>query len=368
MNGFLDNFWAQWQDHLADYWIFWVFGAVFVVMLLHFIAARLFRQALVRAERTNNAWDDALVFGLSGPVELGIWIFGINFAALITARLTELEWLSTIGTINRVALILLFAWLALRFIKRAETNLTAEGYLEKPMDLTTAKALGNLIKASIVITASLVVLQTLGFSISGVLAFGGIGGIAVGFAARDLLANFFGALTIYLDKPFAVGDWIRSPDKPIEGVVEDIGWRRCVIRTFDKRPLYVPNSAFNTISVENPSRMLNRRINETIGVRYSDAALLPDIVESVKKMLQEHPDIDTDQTLMVNFNSFAASSLDFFIYSFTKTTDWATYHQVKQDVLFRIEEIIREQGAEIAFPTSTVHTPDLEWSPAQDDS
>jgi len=173
-------------------------------------------------------------------------------------------------------------------------------------------------------------------------------------------------LTIYLDKPFAVGDWIRSPDKSIEGTVEDIGWRRCVIRTFDKRPLYVPNSAFNTISVENPSRMSNRRINETIGVRYSDAEKLGDIVAAVKQMLKEHEDIDNDQITMVNFNSFAPSSLDFFIYTFTKTTDWAEYHQVKQDVLFRIENIIRDNGAEIAFPTSTVYTPDLERGGAQE--
>jgi len=80
-------------------------------------------------------------------------------------------------------------------------------------------------------------MQTLGYSISGVLAFGGIGGIAVGFAARDLLANFFGGFMIYMDRPFDVGDWIRSPDQEIEGTVEKIGWRLTTIRTFDKRPL-----------------------------------------------------------------------------------------------------------------------------------
>jgi len=82
-----------------------------------------------------------------------------------------------------------------------------------------------LLRASIVITAALVILQNLGFSISGVLAFGGVGGIAVGFAAKDLLANFFGGLTVYMDRPFVVGDWVRSPDKNIEGTVEHIGWR-----------------------------------------------------------------------------------------------------------------------------------------------
>ena len=74
-------------------------------------------------------------------------------------------------------------------------------------------------------------------------------------------------------------------------------------------------------------------------------------------MLSAHPDIDTTQTMMVNFNKFAASSLDFFIYTFTKTTDWATYHQVKQDVLLKIAEIIAANQAEVAYPTSTLHMP-----------
>ena len=206
--------------------------------------------------------------------------------------------------------------------------------------------------------ATLVALQTLGFSVSGVLAFGGVGGIAVGFAARDLLANFFGGFMIYMDRPFSVGDWVRSPDRNIEGTVEKIGWRLTVIRTFDKRPLYVPNSTFTSIAVENPSRMSHRRIYETIGVRYDDAAKLQGIINDVIDMLKKHPEIDDSQTLIVNFNQFAASSLEFFVYTFTHTTNWVKYHEVKQDVLFKIYNIITEHGAECAFPTSTVHLPD----------
>jgi len=190
-----------------------------------------------------------------------------------------------------------------------------------------------------------------------VLAFGGIGGIAVGFAAKDLLANFFCGLMLYLDRPFAVGDWIRSPDREIEGTVERIGWRQTVIRGFDTRPLYIPNSAFANIAVENPSRMRNRRIYETIGIRYDDAAAMGAIVADVDAMLRAHDEIDSDNFLMVNFNAFAPSSLDFFVYCYTRTKAWAEYHRVKQDVLLRIVEIIDRHGAEIAFPTSTVHVP-----------
>jgi MscS family membrane protein len=213
----------------------------------------------------------------------------------------------------------------------------------------------KLLRASVIITALLIAMQLFGYSISGLLAFGGIGGIAVGFAAKDLLANFFGGLMIYLDRPFSVGDWVRSPDKEIEGTVEDVGWRLTRIRTFDKRPLYIPNAVFANISVENPSRMTNRRIYETIGVRYSDLGVMSTIIDQVTEMLMQHEDIDSQQTMIVNFNQFSSSSLDFFIYTFTKTTRWVEFHQIKQDVLLQVAAVIEANGAEIAFPTSTVH-------------
>jgi MscS family membrane protein len=160
---------------------------------------------------------------------------------------------------------------------------------------------------------------------------------------------------IFLDRPFSVGDWVRSPDRDIEGTVEDIGWRLTRIRTFDKRPLYLPNSIFSSLAVENPSRMYNRRIYETIGLRYDDIGSMEAIVAAVREMLVNHDDIDQQQVLMVNFVTLGASSVDFFVYTFTKTIDWQTYHRVKQDVLLKIAGIIEQHGAEIAFPTQTLH-------------
>ena len=210
------------------------------------------------------------------------------------------------------------------------------------------------------VLSALMVLQSLGVSVSGLLAFGGIGGIAVGFAAKDMLANFLGGLSIYLDRPFAVGDWIRSPDRSIEGTVEDIGLRVTRIRTFDQRPLYVPNSTFSSVSLENPSRMTNRRIYETIGVRYEDVSRVAKIVSDVQTMLKEHEDIAQDRTMIVNFNHMGPSSLDFFIHAFTKTTNWVEYHAIKENVLLQILEILERNGAEIAFPTHTIYHAPLE--------
>ncbi|TCV12406.1 mechanosensitive ion channel-like protein [Vibrio crassostreae] len=188
----------------------------------------------------------------------------------------------------------------------------------------------------------------------------------VGLAAKDLLSNFFGGMMIYFDRPFKVGDWIRSPDRQIEGTVERIGWRMTIIRTFDKRPLYVPNSVFSNIVVENPSRMLNRRINETFGLRYQDASKLAAIVDDVKAMLETHPDIDAKQTLMVNFDKFGPSTLNFFIYTFTKTVNWVRYHEVKQDVLLQVLAIIHKHNADIAFPTQTLKIDPQGFSETQD--
>jgi MscS family membrane protein len=117
----------------------------------------------------------------------------------------------------------------------------------------------------------------------------------------------------------------------------------------------VPNSVFTTIVVENPSRMSHRRIKETIGLRYDDLAVVVPVVADIKAMLQQHPGIDATQTLIVNFNQFGASSLDILIYTFTRTTVWTEYHEMKQDVLLKIGDIIGKHGAEISFPTQTLH-------------
>ena len=339
-------------------WAYEIFVIVFMTLALALITGWFLRRLGEKAEQTHTLWDDALVFSLKRPAKWFIWVVGLSMAVEIASNHSESELLAAAGQVRQICVIFIIGWFLTGFVSRAECNFMNPEYVQKPMDETTAVAIGKLLRISVIITGTLVALQSLGYSISGVLAFGGIGGVAVGFAAKDLLANFFGGLMIYLDRPFKVGDWVRSPDQNIEGIVEDIGWRLTRIRTFDKRPLYVPNSTFTHISVENPSRMSNRRIKETIGIRYDDAGKMDQVVGSVKTMLEQHPEIDKRQILMVNFDRFAPSSMDFFIYCFTKTTDWAEFHQVKQDVLLKIINIIQEHGAECAFPTSTLHIPE----------
>ncbi len=337
-------------------WMVQVFVVVFLALLLAFMVKRFFKRLHRLFQSTDNIWDDALIEALGRPLRMFIWLQGIAFAAHIVGRQTGAPLFDAVGPLRDIGVIVLLAWFLVRLVSRVEQNtLISAERRGRELDRTTLDAIGKLLRISVIITAALVILQTLGYSISGVLAFGGIGGIAVGFAAKDLLANFFGGLMIYLDRPFAVGDWVRSPDREIEGTVEEIGWRLTRIRTFDKRPLYIPNATFTSVAVENPSRMTHRRIKETIGIRYDDAGRMEAILGAVRDMLQHHPEIDQSQTLMVNFNTFGPSSLDFFIYTFTRTTDWSEYHRVKEDVLLRIYHIIAAQGAEVAFPTRTLH-------------
>lgn len=357
------HFMDYWPSYLTvkgeTGWILQVFIVVFLTLLISFIGRQLLNRLHHGLKKTPNPWDDSLVDAMRRPLTVMIWVIGIAFAARIVYHETHTALFEAAAPIRDVSIIFCVTWFLIRFINRAEKNFIHYREIEgEAFDRTTIDALAKLVRVSVLITATLVTLQTLGFSISGVLAFGGIGGVAIGFASKDLLANFFGGLMIYMDRPFAVGDWIRSPDRNIEGTVEDIGWRLTRIRTFDKRPLYLPNSTFTSIAVENPSRMTHRRIFETVGVRYDDAAKVRTIIQDVKKMLMDHPEIDETQTLIVNFDKFAPSSLDFFVYTFTHTTNWIRFHEVKEDVLLKIMDIIVAHGAEVAFPTSTIHIPE----------
>ena len=341
-----------------DSWIVQVFTVVFITLLLNYFLKKILVKVHIQAGKTKTYWDDAFIEALFSPLSLLIWLLGLTFAAEIVRVETNATIFMVIPVIRTIGVIFCLAWFLVRFILRIEASIISSKEQEDvTFDRTTVDAIGKLLRISVIITAVLVAMQSLGYSISGVLAFGGVGGVVIGFAAKDLLSNFFGGLMIYLDRPFSVGDWIRSPDKEIEGTVEKIGWRLTVIRTFDKRPLYVPNSVFATIAVENPARMTHRRIFETIGIRYADAGKMADIVAAVKRMLEQHDGIDTSQTLIVNFNKFASSSMDFFIYALTKTTNWIKFHEVKQDVLLKTIDIIEAHGAECAFPTSTIHIP-----------
>ena len=341
---------------LTHAWIYQVIAVVIITIIASRVRHFVLNRIESRLKSIDLVWSRSTIRAIRKPAALLIWIVGILYSIEILRVEFEITVLDALPSIRNVAIITVLVWFVYRFIGVYETNyLQAKSQSESPVDVTSVQIATKILRVITVVLGVLVVMQTLGLNIAGILAFGGIGGIAIGFAAREMISNYFGALMIFMDRPFKVGETITSSDRDIEGTVIEIGWRQTVIQRFDSRTLYVPNSVFSTVVVRNLTHQTNRRIYEYVGIRYDDAKQLTKIVEDTRDMLSNHPDIDQDNLLIVNFDRFAASSLDFFIYCFTRTVVWAEYHEVKQDVLVKTMDIIEKHGAQIAFPTSTIH-------------
>ena len=348
----------------ANLWAF----QILIVLVTTFIVSRVRHFTLLRAEKrlaqTNLIWGRSTVEAIRKPAAVLIWVAGVSFAIEIVRIEFQTAIFEAVPALRSAAAIAAITWFGFKFVGIYERSYVAkQTESDSTFDRTTVFITSKILRVVVIILGILVAMQTLGLSIAGILAFGGVGGIAIGFAARELIANYFGGLMLFMDRPFKVGETITSSDRDIEGTVQEIGWRQTIIVKFDTRTLYVPNSVFATIVVRNMTRQKNRRIFEYVGIRYDDADQLVAIVSDTKNMLSNHPEIDQESSIMVNFDRFAASSLDIMIYCFTKTIVWAEYHEVKQYVLIKTMEIIESHGAEIAFPTSTVYLmnePDVE--------
>ena len=353
----------DWFHHLNDGSLFAIKALItlIVVLVINITIKLVLQVSIKKASRTHIPWDEMVLRALSLPLRVYIWILGILY--LINALS---EWLEAkgaiivIGRVFQLATVILCVWFLFRFLNRCEKYFTKR-FKRKDggkVDGTSVRAAVRFCQIIILAMMALMVLGIFKIPLTGLLTFGGVGAAAIAFGSKDLLANFAGGIMVYFNRHFAVGDWIYSPDRQIEGTVEEIGWRLTLIRSFDKRPIYVPNAVFNSIIVINASRMTNRRIKQTFGVRYDDATKIREIVEKVQAMLKSHPDIDQDGFTMTCLTEFAHSSINFMIYTFTKTTVWADYQAIQDDVMLQVERIIHECGAECAFPTTTLHVPE----------
>ena len=337
-----------------DHWIIKFLFIIFLIVLINLFTRVILSYLKKQSSKTYNMWDDCVIDSIYKPFTFLVWIMGIIFSLEFLNNDIDFITISEdfISNVKRTGIIIVIALFLISISKNFQIAVIHKNKQNNiDIDESTYEAITKIIRLSVIIISGLIILQTFGFSVSGVLAFGGIGGVAVGFAAKDMLANFFGGLMIYLDRPFRKGDWIRSPDRELEGTVENIGWRQTSIRNFKKNIIYIPNSIFMNIIVENPSRMTHRRIREVIGLRYKDMPKMEKIVKEVKEMITNHDQIDHKQITIVNFDSYNDSSIDFFVNTFANTTEWVKYHEIKQDVLMKVGEIIEKNNAEIAFPT-----------------
>ena len=330
---------------------FQIVAALLVFAIVaHIVLSFILKQIKKHSGSTKTQIDDHLISAISAPLKVLIWYGWLYFS--LRELTAEIHSLGQIVDYISITPVFILTWGVLRLISSTENfMLESEGSFDKD----SVRLFTRLVKILVVFAIVLGVAQYYGYAISSILTLGGVGGIVVGFAAKDMLANVFGGLMIQMDKPFSTGDWIRTADRSIEGVVEKVGWRMTRIRTFSKNPVYVPNSIFATIPIETPSRMTNRQIYEVIGIRYDDIAQMESIIEKVQALLTNNDHIANDQPCRVYFDVFNASSLDFVIWAFSSDTEVGEFKKMKGKLLLDIAQIIADHNAEIAYPTQTLH-------------
>lgn len=336
------------------------FAIAFLIVMVAFVLKKVlnhifFKVLFPLAAKTRSRYDDQFFQAIRKPAEWLVVIIG-TFSAIQLLRLPvePIDLRNGAVSLFKVLVTIDVAWVLFNLIGLVETFL--EGWVSKTestLDDQLLPFVRKCLRIFVIFLAVIMTIQNLGYSISGLLASLGIGGLAVALAAKDTLSNIFGSIMILLDRPFHVGDWVKAGD--LEGIVEEVGFRSTKIRTFGKTQITVPNNVIANLAVDNISRRPNRRINITVGVTYeTKPEQMRQAVAGIREMLCNHPAIDQD-FILVNFTEFGASSLDILVYCFTRTVVWAEYLAAREDVNLKIMEILDGLGLEIAFPSRSIY-------------
>jgi MscS family membrane protein len=200
--------------------------------------------------------------------------------------------------------------------------------------------------------ALLMAAQFLEYDVSTLVAGLGIGSLAFALAAKDTIENLFGSVSVILDRPFQIGDWVVI-DK-VEGEVEQVGFRSTRIRTFYNSLITVPNSNLIKAVVDNMGQREFRRINVTLGLTYQTPAhKVSEFCEGVRQIIQEQPNTRKDY-YQVWFKNFSESSLDIMLYCFLKVPDWTEELRAREKLLLDIYLFAEKIGVSFAYPTQTL--------------
>ena len=328
---------------------------ILVLIGLNAFLKKVLNEIRKRSLSKFRNWKEKIDHVVHLPCYLACWIIGLSFGFNILKEHFGFSDLPYIQTIRNAILVGCGAWLILRWI-----NVFTQIVIEKSKNTTvssqTIHILRKICNFTTIVLSVLLILQILGLNIVPLLAFGGIGAAALGIAAKDVIANFFGGMMLYLTRPFMEGDMILVPHHAdLMGTVEEIGLYMTKIRDIEKRPVYLPNSQFASHLIINMSRMTHRRIFETIKIRMQDFDKIPAILEMIKTEILNHERIDTHLPVHVVFKEFGASSLDIHIEAYTLATRFEDFLKVKQEILLRIWEILKSHQAEISIPTSNLH-------------
>lgn len=332
-----------------------------IVIILGFL---LFRKIFTRyisalllklASKTKTELDDKLVVAFKQPISTFFVFLGVYLAYRYIANdyfTVDFVMNTVMVRLFRSSIIIMLAWGFYNFTDQSSALFEQLG--EKfAIDKILIPFFSKTLRFTIVVLSISIVAQEWGYDVDGFIAGLGLGGLAFALAAKDTISNIFAGIVIVMDKPFSIGDWIKTPD--VEGVVEDINFRSTKVRTFAQSLVTIPNSVLVHSAITNWAKMGKRRITFRLGVTYTTPKdKLERVIKRIRTMLEEHPDIHP-QTIFVTLDQFNDSSMDIFLYYFTKTTVWGEFLLIKEDTLLKIIEIMEEEGVDFAFPSTSLY-------------
>ncbi|MBD3370113.1 mechanosensitive ion channel [Candidatus Fermentibacteria bacterium] len=326
--------------------------AAALLLFLGYLVGTLVRRLLRGKPGRRTGFISVLLRDVSRP---------IGFLILVVAALTAVAVLHLSARATNVAndvLILLatigVSWLLFKVIDAAAETLS---YLtdktESQLDDQLLPVLGKMAKILVAVLAIIFYMQILGYPVTGIVAGLGIGGIAVALAAQDTLSGVFASVTLFMDRPMMVGDFVKVGD--VLGTVEEIGVRSTRIRTLGKTLITIPNKQLVSSVIDNWSLRDMRRSDVTIGVTYDTTPKkMEQLLAKLGEMLRQNENVD-DSWMVVNFTTFSASSLDIELKFFLKTVDYNEWLNMVQEINLDIMRIVESLGLSFAFPSTSVY-------------
>ena len=346
----------QWPANIYEEHLGSVIVALSILLLFLFFR-KVFVKALTRLlQRAVGSKEEGLygvfVRALEKPLQVFLLFLGL-YLCLVYLPLSAAFHEKIVGT-WRIVVIIFCTWGLYNFIGYYSTYFfQVKNRLDVNIDNILAAFLAKVIKGALLLLAFVIIVSELGYDINGFIAGLGLGGLTIALAAQNAAANFFGGVVIIIDKPFSIGDWILTPS--VEGIVEDITFRSTKIRTHADALVTVPNATLATEAVTNWTRMGRRRVKFDLRlVPATPKNKLQKCARLIKAMLKEHADVHKD-ALFVRFDNFGDSSLDLLIYYFTAATAFDDYLRVKEDVNYKIMDILEKEGVDIALPAQIVY-------------
>ncbi len=325
----------------------WLLEVVFglgVLLLVHILLKKIVRHIRQRSLTNPHNWktDIDAIFLL--PCQILLWILGLTLVAEMLVKHFGISFFGEyLGAFRATSALFCASWILMRWKSILQRHFLRKNK-DKNVDVSFVHTVGNLITASIGILTGMIMMQIWGLNMGALIAFGGVGAAIIGFAAKDIIANFFGGLMLVINRPFVVGDLIEIQQHSIEGQVEAIGWYLTTLRNRDKRPVYLPNLLFAQIVVVNISRMTHRRLKEQIPLYHVEPSQLKDLCAKIRETLYAHPDVDTELPLIVSLSIEGKNDLRLDLDLYTLQTRYEDFHAFRQEILILALESLAKAG------------------------